>query len=566
MESLLFSNKEIFAALTGGVLALVAPQFSKARSNRGRRQRLLPQFWWLSLIACCLSGLCCTAAKEAIRKGPLSVHLKRQQIPLHSEGGIVQHKSAYYGEIQLAGPQSQPFSVVFDTGSGHLVLPSTMCRSESCLSHRRYKRKASLLAQDIDVDGSVVKPGQMRDQITVSFGTGEVTGVFVRDRVCIGHPSPSPKEAESGASLLQIGSVMPPERAQVNDTEHTASGALIEEPRMSLEDAAAAVSGGDAALAKTVLLALTGKGDIPKKGAALDAARQAAQKAFRKEHGDGCIDLRLIASTDMSSDPFGSFNFDGVMGLGLAGLSQTSQFNFVEMAAEVGAWNAMPGAERTFAVFLAVNDEEQSEITFGGWEESHIKEGEVLAWNPVRDPEMGYWQLNVLGVTANGKKIDFCNEGCRAVVDTGTSLLGVPTDLGQELAQTLRHSAGPDGACDAQMPLLEIHLEHFTVVLEPPDYARPEFGGDSQLQALADAADKLTQSSSSSASVSKESGSNSCIPMLMHIDLPEPIGPKTMILGEPVLQRYYTAFDAGAKRIGFATARRTGTREQRIFA
>eukprot|EP00969_Alexandrium_andersonii_P217237 9596426-Alexandrium_andersonii.AAC.1 len=34
--------------------------------------------------------------------------------------------------------------------------------------------------------GCKVNPWQPRDQITVSFGTGEVTGVFVRDQVCLG--------------------------------------------------------------------------------------------------------------------------------------------------------------------------------------------------------------------------------------------------------------------------------------------------------------------------------------------------------------------------------------------
>ncbi|CAJ1407287.1 unnamed protein product [Effrenium voratum] len=49
----------------------------------------------------------------------------------------------------------------------------------------------------------------------------------------------------------------------------------------------------------------------------------------------------------------------------------------------------------------------------------------------------------------------------------------------------------------------------------------------------------------------------SCVPMVMHIDLPPPLHPRTLILGEPVLQRYYTVFDATANpnpRVGFAPA------------
>jgi len=507
----------------------------------------------LALLVSCLGGICVHGAKQAVRKGPFSVPLKRQQVPLHSQGGVVQHKSAYYGEITVGAPQPQKFQVVFDTGSGHLVLPSTLCRSQTCLEHRRYKRKASLFSQDVDVDGTPVQPGQMRDQITVSFGTGEVTGVFVKDRVCLHNPTstePSTElpTAEPGASLLQVGKISThPETTAVFE-----GGPLVEDP------AAAAISAADA-----LALVAAAKGQIPKAGPALDSVRAAAKIAYQRQEGDGCVDLRLVATTEMSEDPFSSFEFDGVLGLGLAGLSQTSEFNFLQTAAGEDSWVPMPNAERTFAVFLAISEEEQSEITFGGWQVSHMRDGEELAWNQVQDPDLGYWQLQVFAITANGVKTDFCDDGsCRAVVDTGTSLLGIPSSLGRDLARLLRHSANDEGHCDGPGPQLELDLGNFTIVLDPADYARPELASE-ELQA--------TVAKANTAAANGEASSNTteraCIPMLMHIDLPQPLGPKTMILGEPVLQRFYTAFDAGAKRIGFATARHDNVRRPaRVFA
>merc|ERR1719252_356911 len=144
--------------------------------------------------------MCVHGVKHAVRMGPYSIPLKRQQVPLHSQGGVVQHKSAYYGRIHVGAPQAQPFEVVFDTGSGHLVLPSTMCHSDTCKKHRRYRRRQSLLATDIDFDGTPVPPGQARDQITVSFGTGEVTGVFVEDYVCLGEPQQLAKDSPTTAT------------------------------------------------------------------------------------------------------------------------------------------------------------------------------------------------------------------------------------------------------------------------------------------------------------------------------------------------------------------------------
>jgi len=101
------------------------------------------------------------------------------------EASKVVHKTAYYGKVEIGTPR-QSFSVVFDTGSGNLMIPSTYCRSKACTMHRRFNRKQSTTAEDIEADGSHSRKGGMRDQITVTFGTGEISGVFIEDDVCIG--------------------------------------------------------------------------------------------------------------------------------------------------------------------------------------------------------------------------------------------------------------------------------------------------------------------------------------------------------------------------------------------
>jgi len=97
----------------------------------------------------------------------------------------VVHKTAYYGRVDIGTPR-QSFTVVFDTGSGNLMVPSTYCRTHACTMHRRFDRKKSTTAEDIQADGSPVPAGAARDQITVTFGTGEISGVFIRDDVCVG--------------------------------------------------------------------------------------------------------------------------------------------------------------------------------------------------------------------------------------------------------------------------------------------------------------------------------------------------------------------------------------------
>merc|ERR1719453_2802080 len=102
-----------------------------------------------------------------------------------TSGMKIVHKTAYYGTLEVGTPR-QSFVVVFDTGSGNLMLPSTWCQSNACTMHQRFDRKASSTATDVDADGTEVKQGAARDQITVTFGTGEISGVFLQDDICIG--------------------------------------------------------------------------------------------------------------------------------------------------------------------------------------------------------------------------------------------------------------------------------------------------------------------------------------------------------------------------------------------
>lgn len=98
------------------------------------------------------------------------------------------HASEYFGKITLGTP-AQEFSVVFDTGSGNLLIPSGQCTGEACKSHKRFDVAHSTSAIDIafanEPDRAVDKGGD-RDVVTITFGTGEISGVFIKDHICVG--------------------------------------------------------------------------------------------------------------------------------------------------------------------------------------------------------------------------------------------------------------------------------------------------------------------------------------------------------------------------------------------
>jgi len=88
------------------------------------------------------------------------------------------HKTAYWGSMSLGTPP-QAFKVIFDTGSGNLIVPSSTCTVPGCLPHHKYARNASNTAVAVTNE-----KGEGSSEIT--FGTGQISGGFFRDNLCIG--------------------------------------------------------------------------------------------------------------------------------------------------------------------------------------------------------------------------------------------------------------------------------------------------------------------------------------------------------------------------------------------
>jgi len=255
--------------------------------------------------------------------------------------------------------------------------------------------------------------------------------------------------------------------------------------------------------------------------------------------------MRFVAATYLSEDPFADFEFDGIVGLGMEPLSQTPDFNFLHV---IGSHLKDLGSNHpsTFAMFLAKQGED-SEIALGGWNSLHA--AEPLSWIPVHDSDMGHWIIPIRGLRVNGQQLDLCKDGtCRAAVDTGTSLLSVPSSSFMTIFEGLRHPGSHAGHCLGHGPQLQIDLGHYTLVIGPKEYAEVV-----HIQKPAKKKAKLT-ASPIEGSDSRTRTDLRCFPALMVMDLDEPMGPKLYLLGEPVLRKYYTVFDAELRMVGFARA------------
>lgn len=119
--------------------------------------------------------------------------IRRKRVSLaQMSGRATSHRSnqasEYYGQVSIGSP-AQTFLVVFDTGSGNLLLPSKECKDEACTSHSLYDPSLSATSAQIafaDKPTEPVAEDGTRDIVTITFGTGEISGVYVRENVCLG--------------------------------------------------------------------------------------------------------------------------------------------------------------------------------------------------------------------------------------------------------------------------------------------------------------------------------------------------------------------------------------------
>jgi len=148
---------------------------------------------WLVLSLLCHQVFARTAHKflsltQAGSRTSVSVGLRKKRISSAIKGrnGLENaHKLAYFGQLAVGTP-SQTFSVVFDTGSGNLIVPGIGCTSAACKNHRQFDKSKSSSTRLINCDGSEVGAGYDPDEITITFGTGHITGSCLQDRICLG--------------------------------------------------------------------------------------------------------------------------------------------------------------------------------------------------------------------------------------------------------------------------------------------------------------------------------------------------------------------------------------------
>ena len=343
----------------------------------------------------------------------------------------------YYGEVGIGTPP-QWFSVVLDTGSSNLWVPSKQCKSLACYLHDTYDSSKSSTYKAVG------------KEYKIQYGTGAVEGFLSEDTLTI--------------AGMQVKSQQ-------------------------------------------------SRGDDPGAGARLCPGK-----------------------------------FDGILGLGYHNIAVGNVTPPLYNMISQGLID-----EPLFAFWLQWSEEGKDttggEITFGGINEARFQ-GDIK-WAPVT--RQGYWEVSLDDLLLAGKSIlavvnapseretsleNFSNMSpqfnqkrkkeattYRAAIDTGTSLIAVPSEVAEHInsnigaKKSLRGMYTVDCSSVDSLPPLVFRIAGNDFELGPSDYIMQTPGV--------------------------------CFSVFMAIDIPPPAGP-LFIIGDAFLRAWYTVYDMGNHRVGFA--------------
>jgi saccharopepsin len=211
--------------------------------------------------------------------------------------------------------------------------------------------------------------------------------------------------------------------------------------------------------------------------------------------------------------------FDGILGLGYDTISVNGIVPPVYSALEQGLID-----EPVFSFYLSDTNDKgaESEVVFGGVNADHYTG--KLTKIPLR--RKAYWEVGLDTLAFGDESADFENMG--AVLDTGTSLITLPSTLAELLNKEMGAKKGYNGQYSVECEKRDT-LPDLTFTLTGHNFSITAYDYILEVQ-------------------------GSCISAITPLDFPEPAGPLA-ILGDAFLRKWYSVYDFGSDSVGLAKAR-----------
>eukprot|EP00743_Colponemidia_sp_Colp-15_P000125 GILK01000143.1.p1 GENE.GILK01000143.1~~GILK01000143.1.p1 ORF type:complete len:392 (+),score=63.83 GILK01000143.1:49-1176(+) len=216
--------------------------------------------------------------------------------------------------------------------------------------------------------------------------------------------------------------------------------------------------------------------------------------------------------TKESGLSFLAARFDGILGMGYPSIAADEAVPFFNNLVKQGVVK-----DNSFSFYLTKKQASGSSLVLGGV--NHAYHSEEFKYYPVT--EQTYWKIDMKDVSVGGKALGLT--AAHAIVDTGTSLIAGPKNVVSQLLAGV--SVASDCSNLASLPDITFTLGSDNYVLKGSEYVL-------QISIL---------------------GHTQCQVGIMAMDLPDKLA-NTFILGDVFIKKFYTHFDMGNNRVGFATA------------
>jgi len=177
--------------------------------------------------------------------------------------------------------------------------------------------------------------------------------------------------------------------------------------------------------------------------------------------------------------------------------------------------------EPVFTFRVGSSEDDAGEAVFGGIDSSHYK-GKIT-YVPVR--RKAYWEVELEAVKFGDETLELENTG--AAIDTGTSLIALPTDIAEMINAEIGATKSWNGQYQVDcskipsLPDMSFYFNGKAYPIKASDYVI-------------------------------EAGSGTCISAFMGLDINLPGGGSIWIVGDVFLRRYFTVYDLGRNAVGFA--------------